>query len=276
MISGPSLIENASPALVGDAIFSVLLFISLAYGVAVIAHFRGIYDLTGVLSKDFDANGFCVTETKSLGNSHLWCVFGDAALAAALFYLVKQKAGGRKELLVVAGQTASIVSHGFGHGVFFFSMGDLSRDLPLVNADTPIFGQIGFRLSSLVFFWGILKRTSFPFALRVGQTLVYSYVITTLVPLICVFGTVSIMIYGNLHSDKLIYGLAGEKDEFYALYAATQILPLVTMIAEPLACDSLVQRLGGHILFDYSIPAAFIAYLLIGEKWPARAKAKAA
>ena len=50
----------------------------------------------------------------------------------------------------------------------------------------------------------------------------------------------------------------------------------MTMISEPLACDGLVKRLGGHIWFDYSIPTAFIVYLMIAEKWPARAKAKAA
>merc|ERR1711971_1024157 len=139
-----------------------------------------------------------------------------------------EKAGAREELLVCANQTASIISHGFGHGVFWYSMGDLARDLPLVNAHTHLGGQIGFRLSSIVFFWGLLKRTNFPFWLRVGQAAIYSYVITTVVPLICVFGTVSIMIYGNLHSDRLIYGLAGKKDRFYALFAATQILQTVT------------------------------------------------
>ena len=65
------------------------------------------------------------------------------------------------------------------------------------------------------------------------------------------FSGFSVVIFGQqLTADKakkLIYGLAGQKDEFYALYAVMQTLPCLTMIAEPVTCDSWMMKLGGHI-----------------------------
>ena len=45
--------------------------------------------------------------------------------------------------------------------------------------------------------------------------------------------------------------------------------------AEPYLCDSLLVKYGGHVVFDYSIPLAFIVYLAAASRMEPR-KAKAA
>ena len=81
----------------------------------------------------------------------------------------------------------------------------------------------------------------------------------------------------DVHLDRLLHGLDGAKDKYYALYALTQCLSSATMWAEPYLCDSLLVKYGGHVVFDYSIPLAFIVYLAAASRMePRGAKAKAA
>ena len=80
---------------------------------------------------------------------------------------------------------------------------------------------------------------------------------------------------GWLHLDKLLHGLDGNKDQFYALYALSQCLSSAAMWAEPYLCDSLLVKYGGHVVFDYSIPLGFILYLAAASRMAPR-KAKAA
>ena len=80
-----------------------------------------------------------------------------------------------------------------------------------------------------------------------------------------------------MHLDKLLHGLDGGKDKYYALYALTQCLSSAAMWAEPYFCDTLLVKYAGHVVFDYSIPLAFIVYLAAASRMaPRGAKAKAA
>ena len=85
-----------------------------------------------------------------------------------------------------------------------------------------------------------------------------------------------VIIFFNLHLDKLLHGLDGNKDQFYALYALSQCLSSAAMWAEPYLCDALLVTYGGHVVFDYSIPLGFIVYLAAASRMEPRAKAKAA
>ena len=80
-----------------------------------------------------------------------------------------------------------------------------------------------------------------------------------------------------MHLDKLLHGLDGGKDKYYALYALTQCLSSAAMWAEPYFCDTLLVKYAGHVVFDYSIPLCFISYLAVASRMaPRGAKAKAA
>ena len=85
-----------------------------------------------------------------------------------------------------------------------------------------------------------------------------------------------LIIFFNLHLDKLLHGLDGAKDQYYALYALTQCLSSAAMWAEPYLCDSFLVKYAGHVVFDYSIPLGFILYLAAASRMEPRAKAKAA
>ena len=84
-----------------------------------------------------------------------------------------------------------------------------------------------------------------------------------------------LIIFFNLHLDKLLHGLDGAKDQFYALYALSQCLSSAAMWAEPYLCDTVLAKYAGHVVFDYSIPLAFIVYLAAASRMAPR-KAKAA
>ena len=90
-----------------------------------------------------------------------------------------------------------------------------------------------------------------------------------------VFGVTGLIIFFNLHLDKLLHGLDGDKDKYYTLYALTQCLSSAAMWAEPYFCDTLLVKYAGHVVFDYSIPLAFIVYLTAASRIEPR-KAKAA
>ena len=89
-----------------------------------------------------------------------------------------------------------------------------------------------------------------------------------------VFAVLVLSIF-NLHLDKLLHGLDGAKDQYYALYALSQCLSSAAMWAEPYLCDALLVTYGGHVVFDYSIPLGFIVYLAAASRMEPR-KAKAA
>ena len=78
-----------------------------------------------------------------------------------------------------------------------------------------------------------------------------------------------------MHLDKLLHGLDGAKDKYYALYALSQCLSSAAMWAEPYLCDSFLVKYAGHVVFDYSIPLGFIVYLAAASRMEPR-KAKAA
>jgi hypothetical protein len=111
--------------------------------------------------------------------------------------------------------------------------------------------------------------------LKTTQAVASALLVPTTVPLIMVFGVTGLIIFFNVHLDRLLHGLDGGKDKYYALYALTQCLSSAAMWAEPYLCDSLLVKYGGHVVFDYSIPLAFIVYLAAASRMEPR-KAKAA
>ena len=119
------------------------------------------------------------------------------------------------------------------------------------------------------------KKTNFPPWLKTTQAVASALLVPTTVPLIMVFGVTGLIIFFNLHLDKLLHGLDGNKDQFYALYALSQCLSSAAMWAEPYLCDALLVTYGGHVVFDYSIPLGFILYLAAASRMEPR-KAKAA
>ena len=76
------------------------------------------------------------------------------------------------ELLVVDGNTKSIISHGLGHGVLHYlsvTQGGLSRSEPLITRETPWYVAAGLLLSSFGLFFDLLERTEFPPWLKTTQ-----------------------------------------------------------------------------------------------------------
>ena len=91
------------------------------------------------------------------------------------------------ELLVVDGNTKSIISHGLGHGVLHYlsvTQGGLSRSEPLITRETPWYVAAGLLLSSFGLFFDLLERTEFPPWLKTTQAVASALLVPTTVPLI--------------------------------------------------------------------------------------------
>ena len=155
------------------------------------------------------------------------------------------------------------------------TQGGLSRSEPLVTRATPWYVAAGLLLSSYGLFTDLIQRTKFPPWLKTTQAVASALLVPTTVPLIMVFGVTGLIIFFNVHLDKLLHGLDGAKDKYYALYALSQCLSSAAMWAEPYLCDALLVTYGGHVVFDYSIPLGFILYLAAASRMGPR-KAKAA
>ena len=300
--------SNAVWSLFGDAVFAVLVLSSVAWGLASIGHYKGWWDISAFLGEHYDRDGFCLAHKGTWYESQLLSMYGSVVLALILQIMVRSLAGKRGELLVVDGNAKSIISHGLGHGVLHYlsvTQGGLSqsawkstselgshvasmawgarnliphrsRSEPLITRDTPWYVAAGLLLSSYGLFTDLLqKKTNFPPWLKTTQAVASALLVPTTVPLIMVFGVTGLIIFFNLHLDKLLHGLDGAKDKYYALYALTQCLSSAAMWAEPYLCDSLLVKYGGHVVFDYSIPLAFIVYLAAASRMAPR-KAKAA
>ena len=102
--------------------------------------------------------------------------------------MVRSLAGNRGELLVVDGNTKSIISHGLGHGVLHYlsvTQGGLSRSAPLITRATPWYVAAGLLLSSYGLFTDLLqKKTNFPPWLKTTQAVASALLVPTTVPLI--------------------------------------------------------------------------------------------
>jgi hypothetical protein len=127
-------------SLVGDAVFAVLVASSVAWGLASLAvwksnlrrvletstpstrrrsigHYKGWWDISSYLGENYDRDGFCLAHKGTWYESQLLSMYGSVVLALVLQVMVRSLAANRGELLVVDGNTKSIISHGLGHGV---------------------------------------------------------------------------------------------------------------------------------------------------------------
>lgn len=260
----------ARDAALGDAIFAAILLINAGYAVATVGHFHGIWTLTAFGAR-WDAQGFCVSFEGTWFHTHLLCLYGDLAFALLLAGLARApRRRGRAELAIVSRQAGSMAAHGLGHGFIWLAerSAAVDRAAPLATALSP--GGAGMVVVGVPFWWGFVARTGFPAPLKAAQCVAWAVLIPLYVPRVLAFTVVNVVIACNLTLNMLLYGLDGEKDAFYALYAKCNTIITASIFAEVLLCDALLVRWGGHVVFDFSIPVALLGFLLASDRLPPR------
>ena len=175
-------------------------------------------------------------------------------------------------MAIVKSSCLSIVGHGLAHGGLWFN-GDMNMsDMSIRKADDSLYTTLLSVLGMTIFFSLFLKIVAIgPVWLQVFQSLIHGVVMILFVPPILNFSYVNSVIFVNLTFTQLWDGLEGEKDEFFLLFSVLASgVTMAAAIAEPLLCDSLLVNLGGHILFDFSIPLSTVAYFLIAKSMKPR------
>ena len=237
---------------VGTVVNYLVLASSIIYLLVVLAHAAGVFTLFG---RNWQADGFCLSFKGTLVHSHLLCFYTDTVWACILFSLNTR---GRSELKPVRDNIGSVFVHGTGHLALWY-FGDLENAPFASEHSTPesIFSFLGATLFFYMFFCGV-----FSFWPSVVQSAFHAAVMMVAVPPVYLFTYVNTALVFVLVGAQLALP-ADEKDHFYDANALIISLP-VTVVTwlEPLTCDNFLVNLGGHLWFDFSIPASVFVYYL--------------
>ena len=254
--------------IVGTTINVIALTALLGYAVAVLGHSSGYWVLSA-FGKNWAADGFCLSYKDTLYHTHLLCLYADTCLSLLLWFL-SRRCQGRPELSIVRENVLSVLMHGFAHGGLWLDYhrgGDL---LAMTWATAPSTTAAIVRHLSLVPFWMSFTyaMTPSPLWLAAAQSVVHSVLMTTVVPPLLAFTYVNTFISLNLLGKQL---LTAPRDVFYVLSGVLYGGPILTAtFLEPLLCDSLLVRWGGHIIFDLSIPGGVLLYYAVASHLPPR------
>ena len=246
---------------VGTVVNLLILASSIVYLLVVVGHAYGGWNIFGL---NWAADGFCLSFKGTLAHSHLLCFYTDTAWALLLYSLDTQ---GRSELQIVKDNSFSVLVHGIGHGIIWW-IGELENmHSPLATQRSTTENMI-FLVGGFVFYYSFF-RPAFSFSATAVQAVVLTVVQLFAIPSVYLFT------YVNTVLTFVILGkqLTAEKDKFYDRMAWGVSLPITIVTwMEPLTCDDFLINMGGHLWFDFSIPASIFLYYLWAKGQEPRAK----
>jgi hypothetical protein len=266
-------------ASVGNVTNVLILCLTAAYAIAVVGHGAGWWVLTA-FGKNWAADGFCISFKGTLAHTHLLCFYGDSVFTLLLLWLTRGP-NLRPELVLIRKGAGSIFFHGLAHATIWANeqWGYIPKpDAVFLDASSPLPLTV-VSLLVLACFWAsfLCLLTPLPGKVQIAQTIAHSVITAFFVPSLLLFCYVNTVLFVNITGAQLYYGRDGERDIFYALGSLVTSLPImVATWAEPIFCDAGLVNLGGHILFDYSIPSSSIAFIAITSKLAPRKAGKTA
>ncbi len=255
-----------SSAALGNWINVGVLIAAIVYQILTFGHFTRWWELSS-FGKNWANDGFCISFKDTLYHTHLLCLYGDVILASGLYLLSHKET--RPELVVVSQSCFSIIGHGVAHGFLWYKGNDIDVYDVSKGESGSVWSLMGcaHTAGAALFFFGFMQMLSVgPNWLKILQSLFHGVILTHYCPLILAFSYVNSVIFVNNAASQLHQGLVGLKDEYYPVFAALVSAPImIVAFAEPLLCDNLLIRYGGHIVFDYSIPLATLGYYFLAK-----------
>lgn len=245
----------------GDCINWAVLLNLLVYVLVVGANHYRIID---VLSPSFTSDGFCVSNKQHsiYVQSHALCLYGDSAFAALLLLitLLDKAPHAARAVQTIRPHILGVVVHGAAH---MFLAHKFENASPEWLSKPP--QQRSPELSQALALFGVLWMLWFAFMRSFhgwSTTAVlfatgYTAFHFTCVPGLFAFTYVNCLLI--LHNSlNNIFFLSNELDE---LYAATSLVAVpVSVIAwlEATQCEQLIRPIGGHLVYDLSIPVSIL------------------
>ena len=240
------------------------------HGLVLLLQFGYLYSMTlkDFFSKSFIEDGFCISNKHShyLYQSHALSFYSDTIFSIILFYMYKNIRVesdiiiNNKLLEPVKANIYAIFFHGLGHLNMAFTSKFLSK--------SPLWYTSGVKthyklISMLVlyYFWYFLVKVAYLngniLRWRISA-IIHTILITFAVPFTYSFAYVqtSLMLTASLSELNL-----DNKNIFYDIKAIIVHLP-VTIIGwiEAVHCDNFVEKYGGHLIYDTTIPLSMITY----------------
>jgi hypothetical protein len=208
-------------------------------------------------------DGFCVSNKDSIWfSSHSLCFYVDLVFCVILYYYhLEGKSLGMVDHVLNPVST-NIIAH-FGHGIGHFFVGQYQRDgdTILMYEDVDVYTFMG-NIALLTFFWsGFMYaiHTTFSFQTRIIESAVITY-IQLYVPQRFGFVYVQTVLL-VLSAVKELSVQRKDKDFFYDLRSCIINIPIgLVGWLEATMCDRYLIYLGGHLVYDCTIPFSILLY----------------
>lgn len=251
--------------LFGDIIYVGILCASITYLILVMAIAHGHWH-GAIFGDNWRRDGFCISFPGTYYNSHYLAFYADAVFVILMKIIVQKSRLSRDHpaINVLQGHIPSLAAHAVAHLALPSLLDGTAGMSTLSEGGT----HVGFSGLFLFGFFTNFIRKPFPWtpAFVAVQALMHAYAACFVVPAIYLAVYVGLVYNFNLCFFKL---LREPRHKLYATEALVHRLPVITMTwLEPLLCDSVLIRAGGHLFFDAMIPVSAITFFLVVRNQP--------
>lgn len=239
----------------------------------------------------FLREGFCVANKDvalvqglPLLQSHILCFYADTVAAAVLLLLgwkygpLLQRRGvvskGRDAFQPVAAAPAAIFSHGAAHLALWFQSANVdpaAGSAVLVNdASAPSWARGLAMVGAFAFFFLLLRSApAVPPTHAAAHAMPHAIALVTVVPPVFGFSYVQTVLLWVAAGYDLFLRPASEKDASYDLFSCVVTAPIgLVAWVEAAGCDLFMSKLGGHVLYDATIPTSMLVYYFLALRLP--------
>ena len=208
-------------------------------------------------------DGFCVSNKDSLWfSSHSLCFYMDVIFCVILYYYHLEGKSLKMVDYVLNPVSTNIIAH-FGHGIGHFFVGQYQKDgqTILIYEEVDTYTFLG-NITLLTFFWyGFMYaiHTKFSLQTRILESAVITY-IHLFVPHRFGFMYVqTVLLLVSAVSELSVP--RREKDVYYDLRSCIINIPIgLVSWLEATTCDQYLIYLGGHLVYDCTIPFSILLY----------------
>ena len=249
--------------------FHYMRFGDIVNGVVVVNNlsFLCAQAFTNSFSKSFLDDGFCVSnkDQSIFLQSHALSFYSDTVFTIILYYMYNNvkvdpdPIHNNKLLEPIKANIVAVFSHGLGHLNLAFNSKYFSNTPLISSISNPINKNLS--IVMLYFFWYYLIKAAYLNGTS-GYWRVNAVIHTILLAFAVPFNHSFTYVQTILMLTAAIseYNLKN-KDVYYDMKALIVHLP-ITIVGwiEALYCDRFLKNVGGHVIYDTTIPLSIITY----------------
>ena len=240
------------------------------HGLVLLLQFGYLYSMTlkDLFSKSFIEDGFCISNKHShyLYQSHALSFYSDTIFSVILFYMYKNIRVdsdiivNNKLLEPVHASICAIFFHGLGHLNLVFASNFMSKTPSWYISSLKTYYKL-ISILVLYYFWYFLMKAAY-----LNGTILHWRISTIIHTILLVFAVPFNYSFSYVQTSLMLTASLSElnldnKNIFYDIKAIIIHLP-ITIIGwiEAVFCDNFIEKYGGHLIYDTTIPLSVITY----------------